>query len=416
MERQHGITLELPKVLVKLASYTAFSGGTELAQALEPSTFPEVVAQRLAETREARALLSTHNDIGLGGVRDIRPLAGNAARGLMLLPPDLLSVRSTLRAARELRRALLKLQATSPRLAAIAQGLFESTGIINEIGRCIDEDNLEVRDDATPELATIRRELRESLSRVQEKLRRIIAQSHTAKYLQEAIITQRGGRFVIPIKADFKGRIPGIVHDQSASGATLFVEPLSTVDLNNKMRELQLREEREVQHVLQMLSNLIGQEAPSIVNTVALLAELALIFAMATYAGAIDALDPRLEAGPRSTLRLIRARHPLLDPATVVPLDLDLDPSLRIVVITGPNTGGKTVALKTIGLMALMTQCGLHIPAGAGSTVCLFDQDFADLGDEQPIEQRLSTFSSHLVNIIVFIDLVTPRSLALFDE
>jgi DNA mismatch repair protein MutS2 len=416
MEAHHWHTLELNKVLDRLARYTSFSAGSELAAQCEPSTFLDVVEQRLTETREARSVLVTRSDFGLGGVHDIRSLAADAARGIMLLPIDLLAVRSTLIASREIRRTLIKSADQYPRLAAHAQRLFESTGLINEIGRCIDENNSEVRDDATPELAAIRRELRDSSNRLQDKLRRMISSTTNAKYLQEAIITQRSNRFVIPVKAEYRSRVPGIVHDQSASGATLFVEPLSTVELNNKLRELQLREEREVQRVLQMLSNLIAQDAQPITYAVEALAELDVIFAKAKYADDLHALEPALSKSKRSIVRLIRARHPLLDQATVVPLDLELDPNTRVVVITGPNTGGKTVALKTVGLMVLMTQCGLHIPVSAGSELSLFDQVYADIGDEQSIEQSLSTFSSHLVNIVGFIDRVNAKALVLLDE
>src|SRR5512136_1629149 len=415
-EPHHWHTIELPKVLTRLSRYTSFSAGAELALALEPSTFADVVLQRLAETREARLLLTTRSDIGLGGVRDVRPLAENAVRGMRLLPGDLLAIRSTLIAARDLRRSLTKLESQYPRLAAVAQRLFEGAGLINEIGRCIDENNGEVRDDATPELAETRRSLREVFGRVQEKLRRILGASRNAPYLQEAIITQRGGRYVIPLKADFKGRIPGIVHDQSASGATLFIEPLSTVELNNQLRELQLREQHEVDRVLGLLSQLVAADAQSIVWSIEALAELDLIFAKAKYADDSDAIEPAIENGPRATLRLIRARHPLLDPATVVPIDIDPDPNTHIIVLTGPNTGGKTVTLKTAGLLALMTQCGLHIPCSAGSALSIFEDIFADIGDEQSIEQSLSTFSAHVVNITSFIDRVGPKSLVLFDE
>jgi DNA mismatch repair protein MutS2 len=243
-----------------------------------------------------------------------------------------------------------------------------------------------------------------------------VGNSHNAPYLQEAIITQRGGRYVIPIKADFKGRIQGIVHDQSASGATLFIEPLSTVELNNQLRELQLKEQHEVERVLLMLSGLVAADAQPIIYTVEALADIDVIFAKAKYADDIDAIEPAIENSPRATLRLIRARHPLLDPATVVPVDIDPDPNTHIIVLTGPNTGGKTVTLKTAGLLALMTQCGLHIPCSAGSALSIFEDIFADIGDEQSIEQSLSTFSSHLVNITSFIDRVRPKSLVLFDE
>ena len=416
LEARHWNTLELPKVLARLAQYTAFSASNELAQSLEPSTFADVVQQRLAETREARSLLTTRGDLSIGGVQDVRPLVETAVRGARLLVPDLLAVRNTLIASRDLRRSLIKLESQYPRLAAAAQRLYESTGLINEISRCLDENSGEVRDDATPELADARRSLREVFARVQEKLRRIVGNARNTPYLQEAIITQRGGRYVIPIKADFKGRIQGIVHDQSASGATLFIEPLSTVELNNQMRELQLKEQHEVERVLMMLSALVAADAQPIVYTVEALADIDVIFAKAKYADDIDAIEPAIENGPRATLRLIHARHPLLDPATVVPIDIDPDPSTHILVLTGPNTGGKTVTLKTAGLLALMTQCGLHIPCSAGSALSLFEDIFADIGDEQSIEQSLSTFSSHLVNIVSFIDRVGPRSLVLFDE
>jgi DNA mismatch repair protein MutS2 len=416
LEAHHWNTLELPKVLAKLARYTAFSASTELALALEPSTFADVVQQRLAETREARSLLTTRGDLSIGGVHDVRSLAENALRGARLLVPDLLAIRNTLIASRDLRRSLIKLESQYPRLASAAHRLYESTGLINEIGRCLDENNGEVRDDATPELAEARRSLREVFARVQEKLRRIIGNSRNALYLQEAIITQRGGRYVIPIKADFKGRIQGIVHDQSASGATLFIEPLATVELNNQLRELQLKEQHEVERVLTMLSNLVAVDAQPIIYTVEALADIDVIFAKARFADDIDAIEPALENGPRATLRLIRARHPLLDPRTVVPIDIDPDPNTHIIVLTGPNTGGKTVTLKTAGLLALMTQCGLHIPCSAGSALSIFEDIYADIGDEQSIEQSLSTFSSHLVNIGGFIDRVGPKSLVLFDE
>ncbi len=416
LEAHHWITLELPKVLTRLARYTSFSASTELALVLEPSIFPEVVMQRLTETREARSLLTTRSDIGFGGISDVRPHAENALRGARLLPTDLLSIQNSLIAARDLRRTLLKLENHYPRLASIAQRLTDATGLINEIGRCIDENNGEVRDDATPELANVRREVREVFARVQDKLRRIIGNSRNTLYLQEALITQRGGRYVIPIKAEFKGRIQGIVHDQSASGATLFIEPIATVELNNRHRELKLREQHEVDRVLQQLSTLVAEHAPAIIDTVEALAELDLIFAKAKYADDIDALEPSIENGPRAVLRLIRARHPLLERATAVPIDIDPDLNTHMIVLTGPNTGGKTVALKTAGLLALMTQCGLHIPASAGSSVSIFGQIFADIGDEQSIEQNLSTFSAHLVNIIGFIDRIGPHSLVLLDE
>ncbi len=416
---KHWTTLELPKVLARLANYTSFSAGHDLARALTPSPDPDTVARRLRETSEARHLLNAKADMGLGGAHDVRPLAEAALRNGTLLPQELLDVRSTLIAAREMRRTLARLGDQFPSLAEIAARIADLPGVINEIGRCIDADRAEVLDQASPALAAVRRDLRDAFNRLQDKLQRILASPRNGPYLQEAILTQRSGRYVIPIKAEFKGRIPGIVHDQSASGATLFIEPIATVELNNTWRELQLKEEREVQKVLHELSQLVAAEAVSIARTVEALAGLDVIFARARYADATGCVEPALRApgakdgGP---IGLKQARHPLLDPAGAVPLDIVLDPGTRIVVITGPNTGGKTVTLKTVGLLTLMAQCGLHLPAADGSTLTVFDKVFADIGDEQSIEQSLSTFSSHLLNIKSFLDQVDDRALVLLDE
>ncbi|HET7091258.1 MAG TPA: endonuclease MutS2 [Anaerolineae bacterium] len=432
MNAKHWTTLELPKVLARLAKYTSFSAGHERALALAPSPDPDTVARWQRETSEARRLLTSKADLNLGGVHDVRPLAEAASRNGTLLPQELLDVRSTLIAARELRRTLTRLDNPFPSLAAVAGRIADLPGLINEIGRCIDAERAEVYDHASPALAAVRRDLRGAFGNLQEKLQRILTNPRNGPYLQEALLTQRGGRYVIPIKAEFKGRIPGIVHDQSASGATLFIEPLSTVELNNKWRELQLKEEREVQKVLHDLSQIVGAEAAPIARTVEALAEIDVIFARARYADATRSVEPALRAPPvippaerggqrggapsGGPVALKQARHPLLDPSTVVPLDIVLDEDTRIVVITGPNTGGKTVALKTVGLIASMAQCGMHIPAAEGSALAIFDQIFADIGDEQSIEQSLSTFSSHLTNITSFLDEVDDRSLVLLDE
>jgi len=419
MNTKHSTTLELPKVLARLAGYASFSAGSDLARALVPSADPEVVARRLRATSEARRLLSVKTDVGLGGVHDVRPYAQAAARDGTLLPQELLDVRSTLIAARELRRTLTRLDTPFPSLADVAARIADLPGLINEIGRCVNADNGEVVDHASPALASIRRELREAYNRLQDKLQRILTNPRFGPYLQEALLTQRGGRYVLPIKSEFRGRIPGIIHDQSTSGATLFIEPLATVDLNNRWRELELKEEHEVQRILHALSQQVGAQERIIDSTVGALAEIDLIFARAKYADATRGVEPNLrdpDAQDGGLIGLRQARHPLLDPATVVPLDVVLAPGTRIVVITGPNTGGKTVALKTVGLLALMAQCGLHIPAADGSTLTLFRKVFADIGDEQSIEQSLSTFSSHLVNITSFLDEVDDRSLVLLDE
>ena len=422
MNRKHLSTLEFPKVLERLAKYANFSAGEQLARALTPTSDLEEIRWRLDTTSEARALLDAKPETTLGGAHDVRPLAVAAQRGAVLPPPELLDVRDTLISARVLHRILSRLRGQFPNLAQIASRIQLCPEIVNEINRCLDEQGT-VRDDASPELARIRRESRSAHARIQEKLQRIIQSPRNALFLQESLITRREGRYVIPLKADFKGRIRGVVHDVSASGATVFLEPLSVVELNNAWRELQIEEEQEVNRILAKLSGHVAEQEPAIHQTVEALAELDLAFAKAQYAEAIEAHAPALVPDQRSgqgrldaTLRLIGARHPLLDPHTVVPIDVVLDEETQVLVITGPNTGGKTVSLKTVGLLTVMAQAGLHLPAESGSAISPFDNVYADIGDEQSIEQSLSTFSAHLTNITSFLDQADDHSLVLLDE
>ncbi len=423
MNSKHLQILELPKILERLAEHTSFSAGRELALSLQPSPDFDEVVRRQGETNEARALLDNRADVSLGGARDVRSLADRAEHGTILRPSELLDVHGTLVSGRTLRRAITRLRDQFPLLAIIAGRIEECPNVVAEIARCIN-DQAEVVDGASPNLARIRREMREAHQRLLAKLERIVSSSSSAAFLQEAFITQRGGRYVIPLKADFKGRIPGIVHDQSASGATLFIEPLATVELNNRWRELQLEEEREIQRILAGLSNLVAEEGEFIQRTVEALADLDLALAKAGYAEEIEAIEPKLVAfrkvasglHPGSTIQLIKARHPLLDPTRVVPVDVYLDDDYFILVITGPNTGGKTVSLKTVGLLALMTQCGLAIPADEGSILSVFSNIYADIGDEQSIEQSLSTFSAHITNVINILGQAEEHSLVLLDD
>ena len=423
--------LELPKILERLAEHTSFSAGRKLALSLQPSPDLDEVSRRQGQTSEARALLNARADVSLGGARDVRPLVDRAEHGAILLPDELLGVHGTLVSGRALRRAITRLRTQFPLLASTAGKIEECPDVVAEIARCIN-DRAEVVDGASQTLASIRRELREAHQRLMAKLERIVSASSNVAFLQEAFVTQRGGRYVIPLKSDFKGRIPGIVHDQSASGATVFIEPLSTVGLNNRWRELQLEEEREVQRILAGLSNLVAEEGEFIERTVESLAELDLAFAKARYAEKIEGVEPRLVAfrpvlsvaegkvagglHPGSSIQLIKARHPLLDPATVVSTDIHLDDDYFIIVITGPNTGGKTVSLKTVGLLSLMNQCGLAIPADQGSALSVFNDIYADIGDEQSIEQSLSTFSAHITNVISILDQAGEHSLVLLDD
>ncbi len=469
-------TLEFPQVLARLARRTTFSAGRELALALTPSPFAGEVEARLQETAEARYLLDEKGGLPLGGVHDIRPLARSAQRGAVLQPGDLLDILGTLRAGQRVSRTLSRLRSRVPLLADIAARIEPCPALADEIRHCLDDQG-EVLDQASPQLARLRRELRTAHERLLERLNRILTNPQNAPYLQEALITQRGGRYVLPVKADFKGRIPGIVHDVSASGATLFVEPLPLVEMGNRWRRLQLEEAREVERILAGLSAQVAGQRDELAWTVEALAALDLALAKGRYAQALEAAppvmvpfaddpsagapldiaDPRrrfkptpgnpppagrppggapastpaegVHAGGRpangppgatsaaggAPLDLRQARHPLLDPQKVVPIDVYLDGN-RILVITGPNTGGKTVSLKTVGLMAAMAQAGLHLPAAEGSTLPLFDGIYADIGDEQSIEQSLSTFSAHLTNIVRILEQAGARSLVLLDE
>jgi DNA mismatch repair protein MutS2 len=426
--KKHLTTLEFPKILERLAQHTAFSASKALALALQPTPFLVEAQAWQAETTEACHLLSVKPNLGIGGAHDVRPSVKHACREGTLSPADLLQIRQTLIVARELQRTITRLAEAYPRLADIAGRIEPCSGVISEIGDAID-DRGEVKSSASPALARIRRELEVAHGRLMDKLNRIITSTQYSQYLQEALITQRAGRYVIPVKADFKGRIQGVVHDLSASGATIFVEPLTTVELNNRWRKLQLDEADEIRRILAELSMLVGQQARYINHTVDALADLDLAFAKAKYAGVIEAVEPNLvnlngqaerkqtkEKGSESVFDLIAARHPLLDPETVVPIDVSLPEDTRMLVITGPNTGGKTVSLKTVGLLAAMAQAGLRIPAAEGSTLPVFNHILADIGDEQSIEQSLSTFSAHMTNLVQILEQCDQRSLVILDE
>jgi DNA mismatch repair protein MutS2 len=452
--------LEFDKILDRLMRFTSFSVGQERVLALRPTDDIRLAVEWQAETNEGRRLLDEKSDIYLGAVHDLRPLLEQALRGSPLLTTDLLGVRYTLQRARALNRAITRIADRFPRIADVAARFDAPAAIIDEIGRCIDERG-EVLDSASDALGRIRRELREAHARLMERLQRIVGTAANAPYLQEAIVTQRQGRYVIPLRSEFKGRIPGLVHDQSGSGATLFIEPLAVVELNNRFREAQLAEEEEIRRILLRLTEMIAAEAGPIGRTVEALGDLDLIFAKARFANELRATEPELVAisptdqriskaarrrigkstnqqisqsadepddenairntqyattHPGSTIRLMQARHPLLDPLTVVPVDIYLDDDYFVLVVTGPNTGGKTVTLKTTGLLTLMAQAGLAIPAAEGSKLSVFEQVYADIGDEQSIEQSLSTFSSHMTHIVEILGEADDRSLVLLDE
>ena len=431
--------LEYPKILERLAQYCAFSGGAELAASLLPSDDLVTVQEWLIQTYEAYQLLQQKDDINFGGVSDLRPLLDRAERRSVLMPSDLLEVKFTLQRARQLRNLLTRLEHSFPHLAEMATNIQPCDHVVEQIGRCI-SDRGDVLDSASPELGRLRSELRVAQDRLLSTLDRLVHSGDIKPYLQEALVTQRQGRYVIPVRAEYKGNIDGIVHDQSASGATLFIEPLKVVQQNNAVRELELHEEKEVRRILLELSIAVAEEAIYLRRNTQVLAELDFTFAKAKYAYVLDATLPEMttfqprktplkqssakagdqeEAGfahPGSVIDLHRARHPLLDPKSVVSIDVYLDDDTYLIVITGPNTGGKTVTLKTVGLLALMAQSGMMLPVDVGSKLSVFEGVYADIGDEQSIEQSLSTFSSHLTNIIAILEEADPACLVLLDE
>ncbi|MBE2269849.1 MAG: endonuclease MutS2 [Anaerolinea sp.] len=414
--------LELPKILARLAAYCTFSAGAELARELRPTTDLYEAQMWQKETAEARMMFANQFNASLGGARDVREPAMAATRGVMIEASVLIDIRNTLRRAMTLKRTLGRMKGTYPLLSEIANELEECASLQEEIGRVLDE-NAVVKDSASPQLAMIRRDLKIAFDRLQTKLQRIISSGGNQILLQDAIITMRNGRYVVPLKSEHKGKIPGIVHDSSASGATLFIEPLDTVELNNRWRELQLDEEKEIRRILLALTELVAVDSERIVRTIEVLANLDLILAKARYADDLKAVEPAIlpftprkenPAHPGSTIYFFGARHPLLT-GNVVPIDVEFDENTWVLVVTGPNTGGKTVSLKTVGLLTLMAQCGLHVPAEK-ARVSVFEGVYADIGDEQSIEQSLSTFSSHMTNTIHILRECDEKSLVLLDE
>ncbi len=407
--------LAFPKVLDQLAAHASFSVAVEQVKQLKPVTGITEIKHRQQLTREARLLINTHDEISVGGARDVRELVGRARRNGVLEATELLEVSTTLASARTLLRRMEKITLPVAGLREIALRLNPPAGIIDAISAAI-SDRGEVLDSASPKLREIRRELKLANERLLNKMNAIINGQQTVGMLQESIITQRNGRLVVPLRAEFKGQLKGIIHDQSSSGQTLFVEPLAVVEANNRLAELQLAERDEIRRILAELSIRVGQHAALIEEIVNDLGTFDFYLACARYAEQMDAAEPILTLFPERTIRLYEARHPLLDPAKVVPLDIDLDPLTFMMVITGPNTGGKTVSLKTVGLMIVMAQAGLHIPALSGSTIPVFENVFADIGDEQSIEQSLSTFSGHITNIVRILKKANEHSLVLLDE
>lgn len=407
--------LEYHKIIDKLVRRASTQMGKELAAELMPvSTLPDV-QQALLATNEGRTVYRLKGLIPLGGIHDIRLPVKRASVGSTLDASDLLDVADTIMSGRRLRKFLLDVaeQQEIPTLKSLAQELFELRQLEETIRQAIDN-NGEVVDHASADLKNIRSSMRSQQSRIKDKLDSILRNPNMQKMMQDPIVTVRNDRYCIPVKAEFRGSFGGIIHDQSASGATLFIEPSAVVELNNQLRELELKERREIERILQQLTGHVGAEAEVLTEGLAALGQIDFIFAKVGLANELKASLP--EVNDQGRIRLVKAYHPLLDRETAVPTDVRIGVDFNLLIITGPNTGGKTVTLKTAGLLTLMAMSGLHIPADEGSEISVFDEVFADIGDEQSIEQSLSTFSSHMTNIKSIVEQVDFRSLVLLDE
>ena len=406
-------TLELPAVLEKLAAKAVSQAAKDRCLKLTPSTDAEEVLRLLDETDAAKERLGLHGSPSFSGVKDVSAALTRADHGGMLNTRELLDIAGVLTASRRVADYDAQRQGEETVLDRLFTSLHTNKYLEEQIRSAIlDEET--IADTASSELADIRRKMRLAASKGRQILQRIISSPAYAKVLQEALITQRDGRFVVPVKAECKGSMPGLVHDVSSSGATLFVEPMGVVQANNELKELEAREKKEIDRILRQLSAACAGSMENILWDYDILVHLDVIFARAQLSYQLNASRP--EVRRRGGVALRRARHPLLDQAKAVPITVELGEQFDTLVITGPNTGGKTVTLKTIGLLCLMAQCGLHIPADSGSAVRVFHRVLADVGDEQSIEQSLSTFSAHMSNIVQILREVDDKSLLLFDE
>lgn len=405
-------TLEFDKIRQMLADCALTEGAKELALTLMPSEHITVVLRNLRHTTDAVKLLNSKGTPSFGMIKDMSSICERADKGAVFTPRELLDVANVMRTARSLLDYIRTNRLFETSLDDIFERLIPNRALEEKITRAIIAEDL-IADEASAELSNIRRKKRNLNSRIKDLLSKYTGGAFS-KYLQENIVTQRGGRYVVPVKIEHRNEVKGLVHDTSSSGATLFVEPIAIVDANNELRELEAAESYEIDKILAMLSSEVSVASNAISLNYQNISELAFIFACGELSVRMNGVQAQI-AGDRS-INLIRARHPLIDKDKVVPINIFIRPEQDTLIITGPNTGGKTVTLKTLGLFAIMSQAGLHIPAAERSSICIFDNVLADIGDEQSIEQSLSTFSSHMVNIVDIMEKITNRSLVLFDE
>lgn len=415
MDKRTLRVLEYDKIIETLASYAVSEGGRAHILTIQLQSRREGVARLLGETGEAEWIVIRNGRSPIDRFRNPEEAAGRVAAGAILGSEELLAVASFLKAVTHARSEIRSLDGTegAPKLSADILALTEHKALLQDILRCIDIDG-NVTDEASSALSRIRRAIQRAHQKVRETLQKMISSPAYQKYLQEPIVTQRNDRYVLPVKQEHKNEIKGMVHDRSSTGATLFVEPSSVVELNNQIRQLGFEEQEEIQRILAVLSNDTAEAADSIRHSYAVMVGMDVIFARALYGRQIRGIRPEIAETP--SLHIIKGRHPLIEPDKVVPVTLTVGEAFHQLVVTGPNTGGKTVSLKMAGLFALMAQSGLFIPAEAGSRVGVFSAVFADIGDEQAIEQSLSTFSSHMTHIARIMERADDQSLVLMDE
>ena len=404
--------LEFDKIRTILASHCLTAGARARAFSLEPLLHVEQIAREQKKTTDARRLLEAKGMPPFGTVVNINDICERAIKGATLTPRELLDSALLLRSARSLLDYIRSNKTFDTSLDEIFERLIANRALEDRIMRSILSEDM-IADEASSALADIRRKIRVGNQKIKETLAKYISGSYS-KYLQENIVTQRGGRYVVPVKIEYRNEVKGLIHDSSSSGATVFIEPMAVVEANNELRMLENKEQLEIERVLSELSASVAGASDALCLDYINITEIAFCFGAASYSMRLNAVEPILNT--RRACNLVNARHPLIDKATVVPISLALGYDYDTVVITGPNTGGKTVSLKTLGLLSLMAQAGLHIPAEEGSSVCVFDSVLVSLGDEQSIEQSLSTFSAQMVNIVSIINQKNERSLVLFDE
>ena len=406
-------TLEFDKIREMLAEHAMTEGAGGLCRSLMPSDRIEEINARQRKTADAVRLIGVKGTPSFGEIKDISDACERALKGATLTPRELLDVADLLRVCRRLLDYIRANRLFETSLDEIFERLIPNKQLEDKITRAIISEEM-IADEASPALADIRRKIRVINIKIRDMLQRYTQNNEYSKYLQENIVTMRNGRYVIPVKVECKGEIKGLVHDTSSSGATLFIEPVAVVEANNELRELESKEAHEIERILAEMSDDVAASSPALLLNYRNITELAFIFSCGELSFAMNASEPKINK--ERVIELHRARHPLIAKGKVVPVDITVGNGYDTVIVTGPNTGGKTVTLKTLGLLSLMAQAGLQIPADDGSSVCVFDRVLADIGDEQSIEHSLSTFSSHMVNIVSILDDLTDKTLVLFDE